>query len=77
MDLHHDFSTGHRVVMHVRIEKRKASSWESAHFALIEGIAHANLESPGDNRDVFPLRMPMRRDAVSVWHLQAHGVIPA
>ena len=77
MDLDHDFSAGHCVVMHVRIEKRKASCWESSHLALIKGISHTNLESTGDNRDVFPLRMPMRRDALSVGHLQTHGVIPA
>ena len=75
MDLHHDFPAGHRVVMHVGIEISETAGWESSHLAFVKAISHSDLEGPGDDSDVFPLRMPMGRDAISVRHPQAHSVI--
>src|SRR5271165_796537 len=77
VDLDHNFSAGHGVVMHVGIQISETASWENSHLAFVKAISHANLEGPRDDRDVFPLRMPMRRDAISVRHLQTHGVVAA
>src|ERR1700690_532132 len=63
--------------MHVRIEIGEATSREGCHRALVKVISHPNLECPRDDGDVFPLGMPMGRDAVSIGHLQAHSVISA
>ena len=77
MDLDHNPSAGHRVVMHVGVEISETAGRESCYLALLKAISHPDLESPIDDGHVFPLRMPMGCDAVSVRHLQAHGVIPA
>ncbi len=75
MDLDHNFSTGHCVVMHIGIEISETTGWEGSHLALVKAISHSHFKDPCDDSDVFPLRMPMRRDAISVGHLQTHGVI--
>src|ERR1700733_2826990 len=62
-------------MMHVGIEKGETTGRESSHLAFVEVVPHSNLEGPGDDSDVFPLGMPMRCDAVSIGHLQAHRVI--
>ena len=77
MNLHHDFSAGHRVMMHIRVEIRETTGWEISHLAFVKAISHPDFKSPTDNSDVFPLGMPMRRDAISVRHLQTYGVISA
>ena len=75
MDLDHNFSAGHSVVMHIGIKISETAGRESSHLAFVKAITHANFEGPSDNSDVFPLRMPMWRDAISVRHLQAHRII--
>jgi len=75
VDLHHDFPAGHRVVMHIGIEKSKTTGRENSHLAFVKAISHSDLEGPCDDRHVFPLRMPMGRDAIPVRHPQAYGVI--
>src|SRR5580704_1100549 len=69
VDLHNDFATGHRVVMHIGIEESETAGWESPHLALVKAISHPDLEGSRDDGHVFPLRMPMGCDAVSVRHL--------
>jgi hypothetical protein len=69
VDLHHDFSAGHRVVMHVGIEISETAGRECSHLAFVKAISHSDLEGSGDDGDVFPLGMPMGRDAISVGHL--------
>jgi hypothetical protein len=68
VDLHHGFSTGFCVMMHVGIEIGETAGRESPHLAFVKAISHSNLEGPAEDSDVFPLGMPMRRDAVSVGH---------
>ncbi len=58
VDLHHDLAAGHRVVVHVRIEKGKTAGGEGGHLVLIEDISHSNFEGSGDDGDVFPQGMP-------------------
>ena len=77
MDLHHHFSAGHPMVMHVRSEISKTARREHSHLAFVKAIATYSFESAGQNSDVFAIRMPMRCNAVTVRHLEAHGVIPA
>ena len=60
MNLHDDWSAGHRIVMHVRIENRKTAGRERAHLGFVEFIAHTDLEGPRNDRHVFTLRMPVR-----------------
>ena len=40
MNLHHDFSASHRVVMHVRIKISETAGREYSHFALVEAVSH-------------------------------------
>jgi hypothetical protein len=72
VDLDNGFSASHGVVVHVGIEKSKATGRERGHFVDFEFITHANLERTGNDRDVFALRVKMRRDAETVRHLQAN-----
>jgi hypothetical protein len=58
VDLHYSFSAGHGVVVHVGIEKSKAPSRERFHLVVIKVIAHPDFERPGNDSDVFPLRVP-------------------
>ena len=73
MDLYDGLPVSHSEVVHVRVKKRKASGWEGIHGFGVKGISHPDFEGSGDDRDVFPLRMPMGSDAESVRHLQANG----
>jgi len=75
MDLDNGFSRGHGVVVHVGVEEGKAPSNENVHLAGVKLIAHADFERPGDDRDVFPARVPMRRDTEPIRHLQANRKI--
>src|SRR4029077_8118297 len=75
MDLHDSFSTRHCEVVHVRIEKGKAPGGERFHLVSVKFIAHADFERPGNDGDVFPLRVPMRSDAEPIRHLQSNGEI--
>jgi len=52
VDLHNGFSAGHGVVVHVGIEKGKASGNECFHLVGIKVIAHTNFERPGNDCDV-------------------------
>src|ERR1700720_2090427 len=61
--------------MHFGIEIGETAGRESAHLAFVKVISHSDFEGSGDDRDVFPLRMPMGRDAISVRHLQTNGII--
>ena len=70
VDLDDDFAIGHGVVVHVGVEISKAASGESGHLGFVKAIAHADLESSGNDGDVFAMRMPMGRDAIAVRHLQ-------
>src|SRR5882762_3426847 len=69
VDLHNRFSASHREVMHVGIEKRKAPGGERFHLVCFELIPHSEFELSGNYRHVFPVRMPVRRDAESIRHL--------
>ena len=75
MDLHHDLSAGHRVVVHAGIEKSKTAGSEGGHFFVLNIISHSNFERSGNDSDVFPLGMPVGCDPVSVGHLQTHRVV--
>jgi hypothetical protein len=75
VDLHDSLSASHGIVMHVGIEKGKAPCSERFHLVGIELIAHADFERPGNDRDVFPLRVPMGSDAEPIRHLQANGKV--
>ena len=77
MNLDHNLSAGHRIVMHIGIEIGKTAPRKIAHLGLIEAISHPYLKSPCNHSYVLAFRMPVRGDAISVRHLQAHGVIPA
>jgi len=46
MNLHHDFSACHRVMMHIRVEISEATGWEISHFAFVKAVSHSNFESP-------------------------------
>jgi len=72
VDLHNGFSAGHGIVVHVGVEEGEAPGNESFHFAGVELIAHADFERPGNDRHVFPVRMPMGRDAEPIGHFQAN-----
>src|SRR5512137_2384471 len=72
VDLHNGFPGGHGVVVHVGVEESKAPGAERFHLAGIKLIAHADFERPGNDRDVFPVRVPMGRDTEPVRHLQAN-----
>jgi len=72
VDLHDSFSASHGVVVHVGVKKSKAPGSERFHFVGVEFIAHPDFEGPGNDRDVFPLRVPMGRDAKPIRHLQAN-----
>src|SRR6516225_1177261 len=72
VDLHNSFSGGHRIVVHVGVEEGKASGNESFHLAGVKLIAHADFECSGNDRDVFPVRVPMGRDTEPIGHLQAN-----
>ena len=50
------FSAGHDVVVHVGIEKGKASGNERFHLVGIKVIAHTNFERPGNDCDVLYYR---------------------
>ncbi len=72
VDLHNGFSGGHGIVVHVGVEESKASGNESFHLAGVKLIAHADFERPGNDRDVFPVGVPMGRDTEPIRHLQAN-----
>ena len=69
VDLYDSFSASHGVVVHVGVEKCKASGGERGHLVGFEFIAHPDFEGPGNDRDVFALRVEMGRDAEAIWHL--------
>jgi hypothetical protein len=71
-DLYNGFSASHGVVAHVGVEKGKAPGYERAHLVAVKFIPHPDFEPPGDDSDVFPLRVPMGRDALAIGHLQAN-----
>ena len=72
MDLHDRFSAGHGEVVHVGVEKGKAPGYERFHLVRLKLIAHAEFERPGNDRDVFSVRVKVGRDAEPVRHLQAN-----
>src|SRR5579862_5027186 len=76
MYLHDDLASGHCVMVHVRIEKCKATRRKGAHLSWVKDVSHPNLKGPRDDRDVLPLWMPVRCDPVSVRHFQTYGVVP-
>jgi hypothetical protein len=75
MDLDHYLSARHRVVMHIRIEISETAGWEISHLAFVKAISHSDFEGASDDRNVFPIRMPVRGDAISFRHLQADSVV--
>jgi len=75
VDLDHYLSARHRVVMHIRFDISKTAGWEISHLAFVKAISHTNFEGAGDDRNVFPIRMPVGGDAISIWHLQTHSVV--
>src|SRR6202000_971612 len=77
VDLDHNLSTCHRVVMLVWVHIGETADRKSYHRHRLKAITHPNLEDSRDDGDVFPQRMPMRCYAVAVRHLQANGVVPA
>src|SRR5712672_2655916 len=77
VNLHDGFSASHGEVVHVGIEKGKAPGSERLHFVGFELIAHSKLERSGDDGDVFPVWMPMGRNAEPIRHLQANCKVTA
>lgn len=75
MDLDYDFTARLDVVVHVRIEIGKAAGWKAHHGSLLEVVAHADFERTRDYGYVLALGVPVGRDAVSVGHFQADGVV--
>src|SRR5215470_11695577 len=72
VDLHNGFSGSHSIVVHVRVEESKAPGNERFHLAGVKFIAHADFERPGNDRDVFPVRVTMGRDTEPIRHLQTN-----
>src|SRR5579859_4826654 len=77
VDLHDGFPGRHRVMVHVGIQKREAPGRERLHLIRFKSVSHPHLELSGDDRHVFPQRVPMRRDAETVGHLQPNCVVAA
>src|SRR5208337_3335978 len=77
VDLDHSVSAGHGVMVHAGIEIGEGTLREAHHLAHVEGVSHADLQSPRDYSDVFALGMPMRRNAIAIRHLQPNRVISA
>lgn len=46
MNLHHDFSAGHRVMMHIGVEIGETAGWEISHLGFVEVVPHSNFERP-------------------------------
>src|ERR1700746_2354828 len=63
--------------MHFRVEISATASGEISHLAFVKVVSHAHFESSRNHGDVFPLRMPVWRDAISIGHLQPYRVVPA
>ena len=61
MDLYHGRAVSHCVVLHVGIEESKTACGEGCHLLRLKNISHSNFERSGDDRDVFPQRMPVGR----------------
>ena len=57
------------------IKKGKAPGSECFHLVGLELITHSEFEGPGNDCDVFPFRVKMRRDAEPIRHLQANGEV--
>lgn len=72
MNLNHNLSSGHRVMVHAWIEISKTARRESHQPAFVKSVAHANFEIAENYCDVFPVRVPMRRNFVAARHLQTH-----
>jgi len=69
VDLHYGLPTSHGEVVHIGIEKAETPVGQSIHICCLENITHSQLESPLNNGHIFPERMKVRRDAVSIRHL--------
>src|SRR5437764_15197924 len=61
--------------MHLRIKIGEAACRKSTHLARIEHVSHPDLERPREDGNVLSFRVPVRRDAVSIWHFQADSEI--
>jgi len=66
--LYDHLAVSQRVGVHVRGKIGEAAGRERSHLLRVKGVAHANFECARDDGYVFPKRMPMWRDAVSVCH---------
>ena len=76
MDLHHGLAAGHRVVVHVWVEKGKTTGGKGGHLFRIKDVTHTKFEGPRDDRHVFPQGMKVRSNPVPVGHLQAYRIVP-
>src|SRR6266852_1626047 len=74
--LNHRLAHCHRVMMHAGVEVRKAAGREQGHFAHVETIPHADLETSRDHSRVLALGVPMRRETVAVGHFETYGKVP-
>src|SRR5258708_12155169 len=54
MNLHCDLANGHCIVVHVRIEKCKATGRKTRHLSLLKNISHPDLQFPSNYRYVLP-----------------------
>ena len=70
MNLHHDLSLDHCVVVHVGVEISEAAGREGSHLCRVKVVAHSDFECSGQDGDVLTMRMPVESNAVAAGHLQ-------
>ncbi len=74
--VHRDLATEPFVVMHATFENQKASGPIGLGVRRVEDIAHTEHERPSEHGDMDRRRMPMRREASTVWVSKACGEQP-
>lgn len=72
MNLNDGFARRRRVVVHTGVEVSETAGRETHHLAGIELIAHPHFQGAGENRHIFAMRMGVRRNPVTVRHLESN-----
>src|SRR5260370_34783899 len=75
VDLDDSLSGSCGVVVHAWFQVGEAACPEAHHLACIELIAHTDLESTRQHRNVLPIGMSVRCDFVAIRHFEANGEI--
>src|ERR1700677_3251715 len=75
VNLNHSFPRCASVVVHARVQIGKAAGRKLHRLAVIPLISHANFQRSRNHCHVFSQWMGVGSDFVSIWHLQANGVI--